>query len=85
MEKIEFTLDNGEVIELYVLEQAKLSGNNYILVTDEPEGDGEAMILKETASSDKNNTAYEIVSDDDELNALATLFESLLEDVDIES
>lgn len=83
MEKIAFALDNGEIIDFYVLEQAKLSGNNYILVTDVEEGDGEALILKEVESSDKKNTSYVIVDDDDELNALATLFESLLEDVDL--
>ena len=84
MEKIAFTLDDGEQIEFFVLEQAKLSGNNYILVTDVEDGDGEALILKETGTVDKNNTSYEIVDNDDELNALSSLFESLLEDVDIE-
>lgn len=85
MEKIKFEIDNGEKIELFVLEQAKLSGFNYILVTEEEDGDGEAMILKEVSLQDKNNTSYEIVTDDDELNALATLFESLLEDIDIKA
>lgn len=84
MEKIAFTLDNGETVDFYVLEQAKLSGNNYLLVTDEEEGDGEALILKETKESSKKDAIYEIVDNDDELSALATLFESLLEDVKLD-
>ena len=84
MEKISFDLDNGEVVELFVLEQAKLSGNNYILVTDVEEGDGEAMILREISTSDKKETSYEVVTDDAELEALSSLFASLLDDVDLE-
>lgn len=83
MEKVEFILDNGEKAEFFVLEQAKLSGNNYILVTEEEEGDCEALILKENVGQQKNDTVYEVVTDDDELEALGTLFESLLEDVSI--
>ena len=52
MEKIKFTLDTQECVEFYVLEQTKLSGNQYILVTDTQEGDGEALILKEISRQD---------------------------------
>lgn len=83
MDKISFRLDDGSLAEFYVLEQAKLSGNNYILVTEEEEGDGEALILKESALSDKKDLVYEIVDDDDELEALGSLFESLLDDIDL--
>ena len=34
MERVKFTLDAGEDVEFYVLEQAKLGGKQYILVTD---------------------------------------------------
>lgn len=47
MEKVKFMLDTQESVEFYVLEQTKLSGNQYLLVTDVQEGDGEALILKE--------------------------------------
>ena len=83
MEKIEFALDNGETVSFFVLEQTKLSGNNYILVTDTDEGDGEALILKEMQSSDKKETVYEIVDDDAQLEVLGALFESLLEDTEL--
>ena len=50
MEKIKFTLDTQESVEFYVLEQTKLGGSQYILVTDTQEGDGEALILKEVSA-----------------------------------
>lgn len=88
MEKITFELDNNEKAEFFVLEQTKLFGNNYILVTEEEEGDAEALILKEIASESgknaKQDTTYEIVTNDDELGALSSLFESLLEDCALE-
>lgn len=83
MEKITFELDNNEKAEFFVLEQAKLFGSNYILVTEEEEGDGEALILKEVGTS-KIDATYEVVTDDDELSALSSLFESLLEDCALE-
>ena len=51
MEKIKFTFeDAGESVEFFVLEQTKLNGSVYILVTDSQEDDAECLILKETAS-----------------------------------
>lgn len=85
MEKIEFITEDKEKVEFFVLEQAKLGGKNYILVTDAEEGDAEALILRETPIPGNKDVTYEIVDDDDELAALSTLFESLLEDVDIEN
>jgi len=83
MEKIVFTLDDGTKEELYVIEKAKLSGNDYILVTDAEDGDSDAWIFKETKESGKDEAVYEEVTDDKELEALSSLFSSLLEDVDI--
>lgn len=84
MEKIKFMLDTKESVEFYVLEQTKLGGISYILVTDAEEGDGEALILKETAeNSDRKESVYEIVSDDTELSAVAAVFENLLEGIEL--
>lgn len=84
MEKIKFMLDTQESAEFYVLEQTKLSGNQYILVTDVPEGDGEALILRECSSENgKNENVYEVVDDDTELSAVAAVFESLLDDTEL--
>lgn len=85
MEKIKFTFeDAGESVEFFVLEQTKLNGSVYILVTDSQEDDAECLFLKETASKEDGESIYEVVEDDTELLAVSKLFEELLEDVDIE-
>ncbi len=84
MEKIKFILDTGESVEFYILEQTKLGGKQYILVTDTREGDGEALILKEISEQETGESIYEIVEDDTEMNAVAEVFENLLEDVAFE-
>ncbi len=86
MEKILFTPDGEEnAIELYVIEQTRLGGVNYILVTDSEDDseDGQAYILKDLSKEDDTDAIYEFVSDDKELDAVAQVFENLLDDVDL--
>lgn len=87
MEKIRFTFeDTQEEVNFFVLEQTRLNGESYILVTDSEDGDedGECMILKDIAAAEDTDSLYEIVEDDVELLAVSKLFEELLEDIDIE-
>lgn len=84
MEKIIFGEDNENPIEFFVLEQTTISGINYILVTDKEEGDSEALILKDISDREDDEAIYEIVDDDEELKAVADIFESLLDDIEIE-
>ncbi len=81
LEKITFCPDNEEPVEFFVLEQTRISGVNYILVTDFEEGDGEALILKDLSKDEDTESVYAIVSDETELNAVASVFEDLLDDV----
>ena len=83
MEKIPFTPEGGEQIELYVIEQTTLGGIDYYLVADSEEGDCECMIMKDISGKDEQEAVFEIVDDDGELNAVAGVFESLLDDVSI--
>lgn len=83
MEKITFIPDGDDPIDFYILETTRLGGVDYILVTDEPEGDGEALILKDLSDSTSEEAIYEIVDDDDELSAVAQVFENILEDVEL--
>lgn len=82
LEKVVFCPDGDEPVEFFVLEQTRISGVNYILVTDFEEGDGEALILKDMSGDDEKESVYAIVSDDTELQAVAGVFEDLLEDVE---
>lgn len=81
MEKITFYPDGDEPVDFYVLEQTKIAGVNYILVTDFEDGDGEALILKDLSKPEDTESVYEIVSEENELNAVAGVFEDLLEDI----
>ena len=81
IEKIVFCPDGDEPVEFYVLEQTRISGTNYILVTDFEEGDGEALILKDMSKDEDKDSVYAIVDDDTELKAVAGVFEDLLDDV----
>ena len=85
MEKIKFAFGDGNgEDEFFVLEQTKINGATYILVTDSEEDDAECLILKETGVEEQTDKMYEIVEDDTELLALSKVFEELLEDVSIE-
>jgi len=85
MEKISFTFDDqSETEEFFVLEQTRISGDTYLLVCDSEEGDAECLILKDISAESDQDSIYEIVEDDTELNAVSKVFEELLEDVDIE-
>lgn len=85
MEKVKFAFGDGNgEDEFFVLEQTKINGATYILVTDSEEDDAECLILKETGVEEQTDKMYEIVEDDTELLAVSKVFEELLEDVSIE-
>ncbi len=81
MEKIKFQVNETETAEFFVLEQTRIGGTDYILVTDMEDGDGEALILKDLSKPEDKNGLYEIVSDDKELRAVAAVFEKLVDDI----
>ncbi len=83
MDKIVFTPEGEEPVQFCVLEQTRLGGTDYILVTDSEEGDGEALILRDLSETAEKDAVYEIVTDDEELNAVAAVFENMLEDIEL--
>lgn len=84
MEKIMFQVpDSDETVEFYVIEQTRINGINYILVTEEEEGDCDAFILKDQSSESDAEASYEMVESEEELEYMMKIFTSLLEDVDI--
>lgn len=84
MEKIEFLPPDGsEAVWFYVLEQTRIAGHDYILVTDSEEGDGEAYIMKDTSGDGEAEASYEFVQEDNELNAVSKVFAEMLEDTEL--
>lgn len=85
MEKITFVPDEQEeAVEFYVLEETRIGGVDYILVTDSEEEDGECLILKDMSEADDEEGVYVIVEDETELDSVLSVFEKMLDDVDIE-
>lgn len=84
MEKIKFTdPDTGEEVLFFCLEQTKMNGYTYLLVTEDEEGDAEAYILKEL-SEEGEDTTYAMVNNEVELSAVGRIFAELVEDADLE-
>ncbi len=78
-------VEGGEPTWFYVLEETRINGVSYLLVTESEEDDeAEAYILKDTSSDGEENAVYEFVEDDNELEAITKIFAELLEDVDLE-
>lgn len=84
MEKISFTGNNGDAIEFFVLEKTTLGGVDYMLVTESETEDADAYVLKDVSKAGDNEGVYEIVDDDNELQAVGQVFQALLEDIDIQ-
>lgn len=85
MEKITFVPDDQEeAVEFYVLEETRIGGVDYILVTDSEEGDAECLILKDMSRAEDAEGLYVIVEDETELDSVFGVFEQMMEDVDIE-
>ena len=78
--KILFTGDDGEKVEFFVIEEAKLNGTSYLLVS-ESEDDDEAMayIMKQIVREGEKESFYEFVEDEKEIEAVAGLMEELLD------
>lgn len=83
MEKVTFQKNEKETVEYYILEQTRISGVNYLLVTDTKEGDGEAVILKEISAAEEEIGGYTDDLTEEEFEAVVPVFENLLEDVDL--
>ena len=84
--KIVFHGEDGEEISFAIIEQTKVNGINYLLVTDEDldDDEAEAYILKDLASQDDKDSIYEMVEDENELEAIGRVFRELIDDFDIE-
>lgn len=84
-EKLVFTSEDGEEIEFYVLEETKINGKNFLLVADDNEGEeANALILVDVSEPEATEAIYEVVEDEEQLNALSKVFTELMDDLDIE-
>lgn len=84
-DEIIFTTEDGEEVVFRVLEQTRLGGTDYLLVstTEEEEDEVEALILKDISKDSDEEAIYDIVEDDKELELVAEIFKELLDDVEL--
>lgn len=85
--KVIFTTDENENVEFYIMEQTKVNGFTYLLVSDAQEEDeeGNAYILKDISKEMDDAAIYEMVENEQELGLVAKIFEELLEDIELET
>ena len=81
-EKIIFETEDGTRQEFYVEEETRVSGVDYLLVSDSMEDEANAYILKDLSADDDTTANYVMVEDDVEYEAVARIFEQMLDDVD---
>mgnify|MGYP005846750585 FL=1 len=79
-----FTTDEGEEVPFFVVEETKIAGENYLLVTDSEDDEADAYILREV-SENTEESFYEMLEDDDKINAISKVFAELLDDVEFEN
>ena len=87
MEKLTFVTEDQESVDFYIIEETRVNGINYLLVTeseDEEDGEAEAYILKDTSKAEDTEAVYEFVESEEELDAVSRIFAELLEDMDLE-
>ena len=69
-EKIVFIDEDGNEVEMYVVEETRINNVNYLLVTED-EGDeeeAEAYILKDISKEEDEEAVYEMVVEDSEID-----------------
>ena len=83
--KIEFCpVGEEETVGFFVLEETRIGGVSYLLVTETEDDETDAYILKDLSQDGEEEARYVFVDDDDEMEAVSKIFAELLEDVDIE-
>ena len=66
------------------MEKIRFGGVAYLLVSDSMDDEANAYILKDVSEDTDSEACYEMVEDENELQAVYKVFEQMLEDVDLE-
>lgn len=82
-DEITFTTDDGEEVVFEVIEQTRLGGIDYLLVSTSDDEEAEALIMKDISKDTDSDAIYDIVEDDKELELVAGIFKELLDDIEL--
>lgn len=83
MEVIVMQGENDDKIEFEVIETTRLGGVDYYLVCDTEDKES-AYIIKDVSKTEEETSVYEFVEDDKEYDAIAAIFEEIMDDVEFE-
>ena len=64
--------------------QVRMSGFDYILVSEDDDEDAEVWIMKDVSGAEEDDAAYVPVEDEDEISAILPLFEEMFDEEDTE-
>lgn len=86
---IVLTTEDGETLELFVLEKTRINGRDYLLTADsswddEESEDAECYIFRDDSTPEDSEAVYVMVEDEDELVGVLDIFQNLMDDVSIE-
>lgn len=84
-DEIILTSDDGEKVVFHVVEQTRLAGVDYLLVSTKSEDsdEEEAIILKDVSEDTDKEAIYEIVEDEKEIDSVAKIFKELIDDIEL--
>ena len=82
-EQLELINDEGNVETFYIVEETRLVGTPYILVAESDEEESDAYILKDVSGDTDAEAEYIFVYDEEELDAVASVFREMLEDIEL--
>ena len=80
--KISLIDEDGNEEEFYVIEETRLNGINYVLVTDAAADadEADAYIMKDVSAPEDEEATYEFLEEGEELEALGEIFAELLDE-----
>lgn len=81
--EIVFTAEDGQEVVFQVIEQTRLGGVDYLLVSTTDGDEEEALILKDISKDTDPEAIYDIVDDDTELAMASEIFRELLDDIEL--
>ena len=90
MEQIIMNSEEGDSLSFFVIEETKLNGTQYLLVSEQNPDETEESDVEEVGSTilkcvseEGEEAVFEFVEDDAEWDAVLSVFSELLEDIDI--
>lgn len=87
---IVLTTEDGETLELYVVEKTRINGKDYLLAADSSLGDedaeeAECYVFRDDSLPGDSEAIYVMVENEDELLGVLDIFQNLMDDVSIEN